>query len=319
MSERGRLGRIFTYLQAQFPPLVMIPSGVASFLAFHWALQALSGLEPLAVTWRAVLGALTVTGFIMLLRVYDELKDAESDRRLAAAGDPRYMDRPIVTGEVQEGDLQALRWTITAAMVAMNAPMGPFAFGVFAATYFVFWLSFKWFFWPAIQKNLLLAFATHNPLTLVVQCYVLGIFLSELKLAGPAWGVALIMVGLWFPVAAWETSRKIRLPEQETDYQTYSKMLGGWRRAACVPVVFVLGSLGCLVTLGAQLHLHVAFFGVLLLGALVSIGASLRLLLRPTPEATNLRPFVEVYAVAAQIGLAVAIGVSRGVVWGGAG
>ena len=39
----------------------------------------------------------------------------------------------------------------------------------FAAALGILWLSSRWFFWPAIQKNLLLAFATHNPLTLVVD------------------------------------------------------------------------------------------------------------------------------------------------------
>ena len=57
MSERsGRLGRIFTYLNAQFPPAVMLPSGVATFLALHWSLQALAGQEPLVFGARAIVG-----------------------------------------------------------------------------------------------------------------------------------------------------------------------------------------------------------------------------------------------------------------------
>ena len=55
----------------------------------------------------------------------------------------------------------------------------------------------------------------------------------------------------------------------------------------------------------------------LLLGvaALVPVGAVLRLQLQPTPAATKLRPFVEVYVVVAQAGLAIALGVTRGVTW----
>ncbi|HBP17104.1 MAG TPA: hypothetical protein DEA08_04815 [Planctomycetes bacterium] len=321
MSERsGRLGRIFTYLNAQFPPAVMLPSGVATFLALHWSLQALAGQEPLVFGARAIVGALTITLFMAILRVYDELKDAESDRRLAAAGDPRYMDRPIVTGEITEGDLHVLRHTITALMLLMNLPLlllGKWFYPAlgFAAAYLATWLSFKWYFWPKIKTSLLLALLTHNPLTVVLQAYVLTLFLQEFTLAGPRWGLALICFGMWFPITAWETCRKIRLPDMETDYETYSKVFGGWRRAAVVPAFLILVSAGCVLALSRQIGLGPVFWGVLGVAALVPVGAVLRLQLQPTPAATKLRPFVEVYVVVAQAGLAIALGVTRGVTW----
>jgi hypothetical protein len=316
MSESpGRLSRIFTYLNAQLPPLVMIPSGIATFLALHWTLQALGAEGPVAVTWRALLGAFTVTGFMFLLRVYDELKDADADRRLAAAGDPRYMDRPIVTGAVLEEDIVALRWVITALLVVFNAPLGLLPLGAFVLTYLIFWLSFKWFFWPKIQDNLLLALATHNPLTVVLQAYVFAVFVAEFSRGGPEWVLPVLCIGLWFPVAAWETSRKIRLPDMETDYQTYSQKFGGWRIAAVVPVVFVWISAGCLGAVTHYLGMPTAWFVVLGIGALVPTLGSLRLLLKPTPEATKLRPFVEAYAAASQVGLAIVVGIHRGVEW----
>jgi hypothetical protein len=40
-----------------------------------------------------------------------------------------------------------------------------------------------------------------------------------------------VIVGLWLPFAAWELSRKIRVPEDETSYRTYSKVLG-WKVAS---------------------------------------------------------------------------------------
>src|SRR5438309_930780 len=52
---------------------------------------------------------------------------------------------------------------------------------------------------------------------------------------------AVLVVGIWMPVAAWEIARKVRAPGEETDYTTYSKVLGA-RRAASLPAFFVLVS-----------------------------------------------------------------------------
>ena len=281
----SRLGRMWT-LSEQFPPIPMILVGILTFLALDWSLQGLAGGEQeLVLTWRVIPGGLSVTLLAFILRVYDELKDADNDRRLAAAGDTRYMDRPIVTGAITEGDLQTARWLTSGALLLCALSLGLKALLVFCAVYLVFWLSFKWYFWPKIQQSLFLALLTHNPLTLVVELYVVAMFL-------------------------------VLAPEMETDYETYSKIFG-WKGAAIVPAVLVLISLGCLV--GFALAAKVpgsggpVLYGFLGLGALVAVGGSLRLLLKPSPAATKLRPFMEAYSFATQAGLCVAWGVARGV------
>lgn len=312
----SRLGRMWT-LSEQFPPIPMILVGILTFLALDWSLQGLAGGDQeLVLSWRVIPGGLSVTLLAFILRVYDELKDADNDRRLAAAGDTRYMDRPIVTGAITEGDLQTARWLTSGALLLCGISLGLKALVVFFAVYFVFWLSFKWYFWPKIQQSLFLALVTHNPLTLVVELYVVAMFWVLAPVPGPAWALGLLLLGLWLPLTAWETSRKIRLPEMETDYETYSKIFG-WKGAAIVPAVLVLISLGCLVgfSLAAKIPgsggpVLYAFLG---LGALVAVGGALRLLLKPTPAATKLRPFMEAYSFATQAGLCVAWGVARGV------
>jgi hypothetical protein len=56
-----------------------------------------------------------------------------------------------------------------------------------------------------------------------------------------------------------------------------------------------------------------AFRGVLVGAAAILFGACLRFVIAPTRERANLRPFAELYGLAANVGLAVALAVTRGV------
>lgn len=309
-----RAGRLLVYVNRMFTPAVLVPVAAAAFAAVDFSIQALAGRSPIVATWRSVAGAASVLLFMLLMRVQDELKDVETDLVLGKAGDPRYKDRPIVTGEIFVEDLVFLRWSVVAGLVLLNAPLGfPLPFAAFAGALGLMWLSFHWFFWPAIKRSLLLAFATHNPLTLAVSCYVVAVS------AGHAGGTerltvwtAPLVVGLWMAVAAWETSRKVRLPQDETDYVTYSKVLG-WKTAALAPAFFVALSAGLLAPVARAAGLGWVFVAVLLAAAAVPVGACLLLRLAPSSARTNLRPFAEAYTVVANTGLAVALAARHGV------
>jgi hypothetical protein len=307
------LGRLWDYFQQMFPPAVYVPAGVANFLAIYFALQSLAGQAPLHAGWRAVVGSATVVLFSLLMRVYDELKDADSDRRLASQGDPRYRDRVIVTGQVRVEDLVLLRRTVLVALVALNVGLGSvWAYGAFALTLGVVWLSSKWFFWPAIQKNLLLAFATHNPITLVIASYVVAVFVSAFGVEALSGTALLVVLGAWFPLAAWETSRKLRTPENETEYQTYSKLLG-WKVAVWLPAGFILAASAAHLTVARMLGLSVFFQGAVVAATLLVFGACLRFRLAPSTATANLRPVVELYTLIVMVGLPLTLALQRGV------
>lgn len=305
----SRLDRIRTYLALMFPPAVMIPASLVGFLSLHFGLQALG--EPsivegeLAVTWRMLLGSLSLLGFQLLLRVYDELKDVETDLALGKAGDPRYAERPVVTGLVQVPDIEALRDWVTWALIGVNLLIAvPQTFAVFLVVYGLCWMSSRWFFWPAVSRSLVLAFVTHNPLSLAIGLYVVAVYGGEFTTDLPLpWGwTALLLVGLWFPVAAWEVARKVRLPDDETDYETYSKVLG-WRVAGALPGVLSAGSALCLCAV--LRHVGVGGWWLPLVFAALPVGASLRLLVAPSPEAANLRPSQEAFLLLINGGLTV--------------
>jgi len=113
-------------------------------------------------------------------------------------------------------------------------------------------------------------------------------------------------------VAAWETARKIRIPEDETDYGTYSKLLG-WRLAALLPAGFVAAAVACLVPIAIAARLDWKYPSALVIAAAIAIGACLRFRLAPTRARADLRRYVEIFGVVANGGLVVALAAQRGV------
>lgn len=311
-----RAGRLLDYLQQLFPPAVYVPSGLASFFSIHFALQASWGIAPLQVSWRALLGAVSVVLITLLLRANDELKDAESDRALAREGDPKYRNRGLVTGHVREEDISALRLWVAGGVIALNLAIArPVALAGFAFAMAIVWLSAKWFFWPKIAGNLLLAFATHNPIAVAVGIYVISVFAAEYGVGAVNNQVALAaLVAGWLPISAWETSRKVRAPGEETRYQTYSLLLG-WKVAAWLPTLFAVLSTCALAYLVEATGLPRLYPGVVVAANAVVAAASLRFRLRPTSRNANLRPFAEVYVVTVTVGLVIALLLTHGVRW----
>ncbi len=326
MSRPRRLGR---YLVAMFPPAVLVPSAALNVFALHAGAQALAraaeagpggppaAAGPLLVTPRALVAFGVTLGLMLLLRLYDELKDVETDLRLGAAGDPRYAGRPIVTGAVTEADLRALRDVVTVVLVGLGAALAdPRCWGAFAACFALCWASSRWFFWPPMQQRLVVAFWTHNPLSLAISAVTLSAAVADgLVPATPAalaWP-ALLAVGVWLPVAAWETSRKVRLPDDETAYTTYSKVLG-WRRAALVPAGFAALAAGYLAAVAWRAGLGWAYPALLVAATLLlPVRASLLLRLRPTTPRADLRPTYEAWIVLTVLGLALALAWTHGV------
>lgn len=311
-----RVGRILDYLGSMFRPQVYVPVAIAKFSVVYFAVQALGGHTPISVTWRAAVGTLTLVLFFLLLRVYDELKDVETDLRLARSGDPRYTNRPIVTGRIQVGDLKVFRWWIRGVLVLINLPIGyPGPLLAFAAALGLTWISFHWFFWPAVPKSPVLQLVLSNPLSAVLDVYVAAIAIHDTgPMNHPGWFVVLL-VGTFMPAAAWEISRKIRHQPDETDYPSYSKILG-WRVAPLFPILFVTISGICMTLIARQTQLSWTYPAVLLAAICVLVGACLRFELFPSTGSSNLRPYSELYVMAAYAGLALALGLRYSVIFG---
>ena len=308
---RSRPLRIWQYLLVMFPPHFVVLSGVAKFYAVYFSLQVLAGAESVHFTWPSLAGAFSIVLFSLLMRIYDEMKDAEADIRLGRAGDPRYKDRPIVTGAVTMEDLVVLRWMTTALLIVINVPLGGWPLIGFAVLFLVTWLSFKWFFWPEISGSLLLAFLTHNPITLFFGGYVVAVFAGDYGINSvDAWALVLMLV-FWAPLGAWETSRKIRAPEDETDYQTYSQVFG-WKLAPFIPIGFIVLATTSVIFLSNQMGLSWIFPVVVTVASLIPVYRCIAFRVSPNRKTANIQPFVEFYAVVMDLGLLVAVLASGG-------
>ncbi len=312
-ARQGRLGRTACYIREMFPPAVCIPAALGQFTAIYFGMQALDFPGPLRITLRSVAGALTTLLFLLLLRVYDDLKDADSDVGYAMIGDPRYADRPIVAGRVWLSDVGTLRSNLVALLIAINLPLGfPLPLIVFASVLALFWFSCHWFFWPAIRHNLLLAFATHNaPLSLALSSYATAVAIRDFGMTRHFGTLSILMVGLWLPISSWEVSRKIRDRNEETEYVTYTKLLG--YRAVLLPVTFACVSVLCLIYVARTINLSWIFFAVLVVAGGVLVSACIRFLLCPSSASAKLQTYSEVFLLGTWMGLPLSILFQRGV------
>ena len=312
-----RVGRLSVYLNRMFPPVVTGPYFLLYALVFYLGLDVLAGHAPVRVGWQIACGAISMYLFALRLRVSDDIRDWAADRQRAASGDPRYRTRPAVTGEVRMEDLAWFRTVLIFFLVMLNLPfVGTWAFPVFLATYLICWVLSRSYFWPRnlIVRSLMLGFFSLHPVLLLFLFYVLAIYGATRGMSGLNIEVAYLILGLWWPWAAWEASRKISVPEDETADETADETSRIFKRAApLVPAAFVLGSCASLV-LYAQATSQPWIYPAVLSGtAGIVLLACLRFLVRPSRRNAALRPYVDLYTLVANVGLLAAVIGSRGI------
>ncbi|AJP71157.1 hypothetical protein TS85_03980 [Sphingomonas hengshuiensis] len=283
--------RLWIYLREMFPLEKHLPLLLVSFLGLYGCLQAQAGAATLAFGPAAVVGFLSYFGMSLTMRVYDEFKDRELDRVL-------FPHRPFPRGAVRAGDLVALCVGTVALGLVLNLREGWLLWPYLAMHAYAL-LTFKWFFLERLHRNsLLLALVTHQPLGLFVNAYVIAVAWHALN-GGPPQALdsqwVLPLFAFFFPVGAWETSRKIRAPEQETAYITYSSLLGP-RRAALFPLVFMALTAGLLMRLVVILGFASWTFWAIGLAALGHVAVCVRFILRPDAANNRIRAATEAVA-----------------------
>lgn len=310
----NRATRLLRYMAVMFPPGSHLPQALALFVAIYGSMQALAGIKPLRFGWEAAVGAAVVVVALLLVRLYDDVRDAPADLRLGLGGDPRYVMRPTVVGMVS---ISEVRWLVAALSLGLGilhlAWGGPRARLVFLAGFSITWLAFRWFFLPLPVRVVPMATLARKALTILVAAYVVAVFADEwspVRLSAWTW---LLLLVPCLEAAAWEVSRKIRAPGDETDYDTYSKVLGP-RRAATLAVGSTILATICLLLLAFKTGIGWAYPAVLLGATLLLATACARFIRNPTREGANLRPYAELFSMVANGGLAAAVCIRFGVV-----
>ena len=134
--------------------------------------------------------------------------------------------------------------------------MNNFLFCVLLYTYGSFMAV--WFFQKhKIAKSLPLALVTHNPVQIFINLYIVSFTVIKYQLPFFDLTNMLALLTLYFPALIWEVSRKIKAPEEETEYVTYSKLFG-YKKA--VNFVFIVKKVCCMLHIPSPPQEHTANF-----------------------------------------------------------
>ena len=211
--------RWISYLQQMFPLKQNLPLSIVAFFATYYMAEAIIGKLSPKFEVNLLAGALTYGMFWLFLRVLDELKDYEIDKKL-------FRDRPLITGIVTIKDLERLAIWVAVFMIALNVFLPWINILFFSISLVYCLLMFKFFFIPKISKSLILAVISHNPVVLVIQLYILSFIVYKYGYGVFDTNIVLMMLMFWFLWLNWEIARKIRAPEDEDAYETYSQIFG---------------------------------------------------------------------------------------------
>ncbi len=217
------LKRLHIYFKEMYPIIPRLLLGGIVFFEIYFIILLNYGITDFRITVSELIGGFTVFSFLCWLRIADDFKDYELDCRL-------FKERPLPSGRVKKKDLGIFITILIAVTVLLNIIfMNNIPFFIFLYVYGT--LMSLWFFQKKkIQKSLPLALITHNPVQMILNIYIISFTCIKYGLNAFTLTTILAAFTLYFPALIWEVSRKIKAPEDETEYVTYSKLFG-YRKA----------------------------------------------------------------------------------------
>ena len=296
--------RAWIYSKEMFPIFIYIPYVVALYFCVNIVIQILNSPAFLAAKtacWgegtetemrnllysagsQVVLDSTALAGvvsafFVMLMmRTFDDLKDFELDAHL-------FPHRATARKLVLKRDIQAISLTSFITLVVVNWIWGQQTIVVFALMLTYTLLTFKWFFAEKFHReHIFITMLDHQPLP-----YVINFFLIHTALASGSnyesfqtiHLILLLIVSM--PITAWEISRKIRSADMETEYETFSMVIG-LKPATLLPMLFLLTVCGLHLYVGSLMAFGPIFHYVVYIVAAVVLFFYLRFLFQPTKE-----------------------------------
>ncbi len=298
--------RWLIYLNEVFLPGSRTLVSLVLVVGIQCLYQAMLGRAPLTLTWDTVPAVFTLVLILLYYRVQDEFKDAETDRKF-------FPNRPVPSGRVGFNDLKWLMWTTFVLLFAINLVWSLVIVEFFVLFVFAL-LMHRWFFLESyLSSNRLLAFATHAPISLIGNYFVVAVYANRFD--APLFTRASLAVAVWFalPSLAWEIARKTRAPSEEVPgYQTYSAMIGS-AAAAMLSTAFVVVQCGLTLVLPVSR----AYELVMVVLTLAYGVWFVRFASRPAVGSRSLRPVAEVYGLVTTLGLIADLAIARGLLWSG--
>ena len=227
------LKRLYIYFKERYPIIPRIILGLIVFLEIHFIVLLNNGVTKFNIGIQEFIGAYTVFAFLLWLRIADDLKDYETDKKL-------FKDRPLPSGRTTKKDVMIAGVFFELIAVILNILfMNNILF--FVILYVYGYLMSKWFFQKSkIQPSLLLALITHNPVQMIVNLYIISFTCIKYKIPAISLTTVMALFTLYFPALIWEVSRKIKAPKDENDYTTYSKLFGYKKATRFVLIVTLI-------------------------------------------------------------------------------
>ena len=278
--ERIQLGRHFALA-------ALIYLGVAGYVsaAHGWTMDVLDPSN--------IVGVVSLFCLMLMLRLMDEIKDSNTDRML-------FPDRPLPSGRVHLRDLQATLAVVILLYLAVNLSFGLVLWTAIGVLGYAL-LMFRYFFMPQlIRRSLLLALLTHNPVVplMLLHCVAIALASQAYEGAQLRWDlIAPFIVMMWAPLLAWEISRKIRAPQEETEYVTYSRVLG---LHGAISLALAIQAISLLISfcLFARMGLSLFIPAIGAVAFLSSWAAHQRVLLEPEHGSRQLSVVAQRFALA---------------------
>ena len=223
----------------------------------------------------AIAGVVTAFFMMLLMRTFDDLKDFDLDAKL-------FPHRATARKLVLKRDIQLLSLSSFIILLLVNFIWGQQTLMVFAVmiTYAV--LTFKWFFAEKFHReHIFITMLNHQPLP-----YVINFFLLHTALATGSeyesfqWIHVCLLLIVSMPITAWEISRKIRSADMETEYETFSMVIG-IKAATIIPLAFFLIVGFIHIYIGRTMEFSPAYNYIVVIIMLVVLFFYLRFLLKP--------------------------------------
>jgi len=281
--------RLLLYLKEMFP-LTHIISSLLLGLTFFATISLADQKKIPFYTSEIYESLITVLLLSLMLRIMDEFKDLKDDLI-------NFPERPIPSGKVLISDLKILQSVVIFLMIILNFDNILMMLGLLISLFYSY-LMYKWFFIEnKMRTNLPLALLSHHP---VVYTYLFYLFLTYRSIHSTT-SIQLMIYALPIGILLliWELSRKIRNPNQETNYTTYSKI---WGIKKCITIVAGLISFNCLFLIYYFLYFELNILILLL------FFITLLLILKPLKQFYqsrfyhfNLKPMAEHFALTYQL------------------
>ena len=227
------LKRLHIYFKEMYPIIPRLTLSIIVFCEIYFIILLNNDITKFNLGIQEIIGGYTIFAFLMWLRIADDFKDYETDKKL-------FKDRPLPSGKVYKKDLLIICIIVQIVSLLLNFLfMNNIIFCI--VLYLYGFLMSKWFFKKSkIQPSLPLALVTHNPVQMFVNLYAISFTVIKYNLKPFSLTTFLVLFTLYFPALIWEISRKIKAPKDENDYTTYSKLFGYKKSTRFVAILTII-------------------------------------------------------------------------------